>query len=94
MFSKKDLKGFEQKYQALNSQMDTMQEEGIAGAGLVKARVNGRMELIELHIKPDCIDPQEAELLQDLIKSAIQQAQQQIQTRLSQIMPMGGMGGF
>lgn len=92
MFSKKDLKGFQQKYQELSSQVEQMEVEASSGGGMVRVRVNGRMELVDIHIKPECVDPQDVELLQDLIKSAMREAQELVQKKMSQMMPMGGLG--
>lgn len=93
MFSKKDAKGLQQKYQELTSKMETMQVEGQAGSGLVKVTLNGRMELVSIEISSDCVDPQEVSILQDLIKAAFTDAQNKLQSQMSQMMPMMG-GGF
>lgn len=95
MFSKKDLKGFQQKYQELSQKMESMETEGSAGSGLVRVKMNGRMELISITIDPACVDPQDVGVLQDLILSSVQDAQNKIQANMSKMMPsMPGMGGF
>ena len=67
--------------QMLQKQMQSMQEEieasefeGSAGGGAVVAKVNGKKELIALNIKPEVVDPDDVEMLQDLVLSAVNQA--------------------
>ncbi len=61
---------------------------GEAGAGLVKATVNGRKQLIRLEIDPDLVKPEDREMLQDLVVAATNMAlaaiEEPIKTRLSQ----------
>ena len=67
--------------QKMQEQMIKMQEEietktfeASAGGGAVKAVVNGKKELVELSIDPDAVDPDDVEMLQDLILAAINDA--------------------
>jgi hypothetical protein len=53
--------------------------EGSAGGGMVKAEVNGRNELVSLKIDPAVVDPQDVEMLEDLIRAAINDAQVRVQ---------------
>lgn len=94
MFSKKDAKGLQQKYQELAQQIEQMEVQGQAGSGLVKLSINGRMEITSLSISPDCVDPQEVSVLEDLIQAAFKDAQNNLQSKMSQVMPMmgGGLG--
>ena len=48
-----------------------------AGGGMVEAVVSGKKELTKLTIKPDVIDPEDAEMLQDLVISAVNEALRQ-----------------
>ena len=65
----------------LREEMEQMQQrlaqitaEGDAGAGMVKATVNGKMELTRLALSDDALRSGDRELLEDLIKGAINQA--------------------
>ena len=67
--------------QMLQKQMQSMQEEieasefeGSAGGGAVVAKVNGKKELIALNIKPEVVDPDDVEMLEDLVLSAVNEA--------------------
>lgn len=93
MFSKKDMKGLQQKYQELTQQVEQMEVEGHSAGNLVKVTLNGKMELLSIQIQPTCVDPQDVTLLQDLILAAYKEAQNKVQSKMSQIMPsMPGMG--
>ena len=67
--------------QKLQQQMTKMQEEleereyeATAGGGVVTARVNGKKELLSLTIKPEAVDPDDVEMLQDLVVAAVNEA--------------------
>lgn len=53
--------------------------EGSSGGGMVKAEVNGRNELVSLKLDPAVVDPQDVEMLEDLIHAAISDAQSRAQ---------------
>ena len=58
------------KMQEMQARMEQMEHEGVAGAGMVSLRLNGRGELKSLRIDPKLADPAEMEMLQDLIVAA------------------------
>ncbi len=67
-----------QKFQA---QMSKLQEElgdqtveATSGGGMVTVVVNGKQELLSIHIEPEVVDPEDIEMLQDLIMAAINDA--------------------
>ena len=67
--------------QKLQQQMIQMQEEmesktysAAAGGGMVKATVNGKHEVLELEINPEAVDPDDVEMLQDMVIAAINEA--------------------
>ena len=45
-----------------------------AGGGMVKVTVNGEMELVNLTIDPDALDPEDVDMLQDMILAAVNEA--------------------
>ncbi|MBP8644937.1 MAG: YbaB/EbfC family nucleoid-associated protein [Syntrophobacteraceae bacterium] len=90
------VKGFNpmQQVKALQEKMAKMQEEmaqktveSSAGGGMVTVVVNGRQELLGLRIDPQVVDPQDIEMLQDLIVAAVNDA-----LRKSQEMVAGEVG--
>lgn len=48
--------------------------EGSAGGGMVTAVVNGGPELVEIRISPEVVDPDDVEMLEDLVVAAVRQA--------------------
>jgi len=67
--------------QKLQQQMTRMQEEiearefeATAGGGMCTAKVNGKKELLSLNIKPEAVDPDDIEMMQDLIIAAVNEA--------------------
>ena len=47
--------------------------EGSAGGGMVSAMVNGQQELLKLELKPEVVDPDDVEMLADLVVAAVNQ---------------------
>ena len=67
--------------QKMQQEMLRMQEEmenktysAAAGGGMVKASVNGKHELVELEINPETVDPDDVEMLQDMVIAAVNEA--------------------
>ena len=67
--------------QKMQQDMLKMQEElenktysATAGGGMVTATVNGKHELVNLEIKPDAVDPDDVEMLQDMVIAAVNEA--------------------
>ncbi len=67
--------------QKLQSKMLRMQEEmadktveATAGGGLVKVVANGRQQILSIHIEKEVVDPDDVEMLQDLIIAAVNDA--------------------
>ena len=55
-----------------------------SGGGMVTATVNGAHELLELSIDPDVIDPEDKEMLDDMVVAAVNQAMQQAEEMAQQ----------
>ena len=67
--------------QKMQQQMLQMQEEmerktytAKAGGGMVAAEVNGKHEIVSLTINPEAVDPDDVEMLQDMILAAVNEA--------------------
>jgi hypothetical protein len=68
--------------------------EASAGGGMVKVVVSGDMRIQELKIDPDAVDPEDVEMLQDLVLAAVNQAMTQAEELAAQKMQGGGMADF
>jgi len=55
-----------------------------SGGGVVTATVTGKRELSGLEIKPEAVDPDDVEMLQDLIIAAVREAQNQAETAMNE----------
>jgi DNA-binding YbaB/EbfC family protein len=60
--------------------------EATVGGGMVTAVVNGQQELVSLHITPEVVDPDDTEMLEDLVVAAVNEALQQSQELMSEEM--------
>ena len=74
----------QQKIQQMQEQMNAAQEaveaqefSASVGGGVVEARVNGKKEVLSVTIKPEAVDPEDVEMLQDLVVSAVNEALRQ-----------------
>ncbi len=86
MMGKGGLGNIMKQFQKMQARMEEIQAElektrieGTAGGGMVKATVNGKQELLEIKIDPEVVDPEDIEMLQDLIVAAVNQARQKAQ---------------
>jgi DNA-binding YbaB/EbfC family protein len=86
---KKQAKMMREQIGKLQEQMQQTEVEGTAGNGLVTIRLNGENEMKGITIKPDCVDPEDIEGLQDLIKAAYADANEKLKE-----MGKGGMPGM
>ncbi|WP_026176860.1 YbaB/EbfC family nucleoid-associated protein [Desulfurispora thermophila] len=79
--------------QKLQQEMLKLQEEvaartveATAGGGVVKVTANGRQEIVAIEIKPEAVDPDDVEMLQDLILTAVNNALQQAREMMAKEM--------
>ena len=73
--------------QKMQQEMLRMQEEmenktysAAAGGGMVKAVVSGKRELVELTINPEAVDPDDVDMLQDMVIAAVNEAMRAAET--------------
>ena len=82
----------------MQEELEAMRIEGSAGGGVVTAVANGSGELIELKISPEAVDPNDVEMLQDLVLAAVREAldksRQIQQDKMGGVMGGMGLGGF
>ena len=85
----------QQQISQLQENLDKREFEATAGGGMVRAKVNGEREILELEIKPEAVDPNDVELLQDMIVAALNEAlktaHETVENEMSKL--TGGMGG-
>ena len=102
-----DIQGLMKQAQQMQAEMLEAQEklkdevvEASAGGGMVKVKMGGDLTLREIVIDPEAIDPEEAELLQEMVQAAVNEALRAAQELASSKMggiaggDLGGMGGL
>lgn len=65
--------------EAAQSEIDRMETTATAGGGAVSITINGAKELTEVKIKPEAVDPDDVEMLEDLVLAAVNEAIRQIE---------------
>lgn len=70
----KQAKELQEKMQALQDEVAALEVEGSAGGGLVSAVMTGKSEMKRLKIDPSLLKPDEAEILEDLVVAAVNDA--------------------
>jgi len=80
----------------LQDELKDMVFEGKAGGDAVTAFVNGNQEFLQIKIKPDVVDPDDVEDLEDLIVAAVRTAMEEAKTTSEKETNRitGGMGGM
>jgi DNA-binding YbaB/EbfC family protein len=76
------VKDLQAKMKEAQESLGSITETGEAGAGMVRATVNGRKQLIKLEIDEDLIKPTDREVLQDLIIAATNKAIENIDDKV------------
>ncbi|MBW8309489.1 MAG: YbaB/EbfC family nucleoid-associated protein [Candidatus Paracaedibacteraceae bacterium] len=89
----KQAQQMQQKMADMQQKMEQTEITGAAGAGLVQVAINGKSEMRSLKIDPSLVDPQEIEVLEDLIIAAFNDAKTKLESQMSDEMGKitGGM---
>jgi len=64
----------QQKMTEMQEELEAREYEASAGGGMVSVKVNGKKELLALSIKPEAVDPDDVEMLEDMVMAAINEA--------------------
>ncbi|HPT78950.1 MAG TPA: YbaB/EbfC family nucleoid-associated protein [Candidatus Atribacteria bacterium] len=90
----KQAKKMQEQMLKMQQELEGKTVEATVGGGMVTVVANGKKELISIEIKPEAVDPDDVEMLQDLILAAVnealRQADEMVQTEMAKI--TGGMG--
>lgn len=94
----KQLQAMQREMEETQAALGEKEVTATAGGGAVEAKVNGNKELVSLHIDPDVIDADDAEMLQDLIVAAVNEGMRQIdalvESEMSKVTGGLNMPGF
>ena len=87
------MKQAQQMQDQMQQRMASIKVEGTAGGGMVKAEMSGSKELLSITIEKDAVDPNDVEMLQDLVRAAVNEAarkvDEEMQNQLGGMMPPG-----
>ena len=100
-----DLNALMKQAQQMQAEMADAQEklkdevvDASAGGGMVKVKMSGDLRLLEISIDPEAIDPEDAELLQDMVLAAVNEgiraAQDLAASKMGGAAGIGGAGGL
>lgn len=100
MFGK--ISELQSKMQEAKQELEKVEVEAEAGGGMVKVKANGKRQVISIELDRDVIDPDEAEMLEDLVVAGVNKAlqkaeeaaQEKMQDTYKDLMPGGGIPGM
>jgi hypothetical protein len=75
----KQAQKLQEKMEKAQEELEKTEVEGTSGGGMVTVVANGKQEIIRVKIDPEVVNPQEVELLEDLILAAVNQARERAQ---------------
>ena len=94
----KQAQKMQQEMLRMQQEMETKEYEATAGGGMVTAAVNGKHELLRLSIEPEAVDPEDVEMLQDMVIAAVNEAMRAAETdsanNMSQLTGGLNLGGL
>ncbi|MEJ0059988.1 MAG: YbaB/EbfC family nucleoid-associated protein [Terricaulis sp.] len=79
------------KINEAQKKLEAMEVEGTAGGGLVKVRLSGKTAMLGVAIDPSLLKPEEAEIVEDLLKAAHDDARRKLEDAQNE--EMKGIGG-
>ncbi len=82
----KQAQEMQSKMADMQAQLETVEIDGAAGAGMVTATLTGRGELRRLKIDPALVDPNDVEVLEDLVIAAVNDAKAKVEAHVAEEM--------
>ena len=82
----KQAQQMQSKLATLQKELELREIESSTGGGMVKVKVNGKQEILDIKIHRDCVDPTDVQTLEELVKTAVNQAVGESQEMVSSAM--------
>ncbi len=73
------MQALQQQMEQVQAEIDKMETSASSGGGAVEVRVNGKKEILDIKLQPEVVDPDDIEMLQDLIMTAVNEALRQME---------------
>ncbi|GAB6932004.1 MAG TPA: YbaB/EbfC family nucleoid-associated protein [Calditerricola sp.] len=70
----KQVKKLQEQMQQMQAELKNKTVEGTAGGGMVTVTMNGHKEVLAVRIRPEAVDPDDVEMLEDLVRAAVNNA--------------------
>jgi DNA-binding YbaB/EbfC family protein len=92
----------QEKVEEAKQELAKLEVEAEAGGGMVKVKANGKRQILSIKLDKDVIDPEDAEMMEDLVVAGVNKAldkaeeaaQERMQETYKDILPGGGIPGM
>jgi DNA-binding YbaB/EbfC family protein len=88
----------QQEMERVQAELAETKVEGSSGGGVVRALVTGKQELVSITIDPSAVDPDDVEMLEDLVTAAVNEAldssRRLAEQKMGAMQSIGGLGGL
>lgn len=87
---------FRQQWEDVQQQVNAVTVEASAGGGMVTVKMNGQKQIVDLRIEPEVFASKDQEMLQDLVRAAVNEASRRVDEELANQMKSltSGMPGI
>ena len=82
----KQAQKMQEKLAKVQEELEAREYEASAGGGMVTVKANGTKEILALTIQPEAVDPEDVEMLQDMVMAAVNEVLRQVEETSSQEM--------
>ena len=82
----KQAQKMQEKLAKVQEELEAREYEASAGGGRVTVKANGKKEILALTIQPEAVDPEDVEMLQDMVMAAVNEVLRQVEETSSQEM--------
>lgn len=79
----KQAQQMQQKMATLQKELETREIETSSGGGMIKIKITGKQQIVSISINKECVDPNDVAGLEDLVKTAVNQAVKESQDMVS-----------
>lgn len=79
----KQAQQMQQKMATLQKELETRELETSSGGGMIKIKITGKQQILSIAINKECVDPNDVASLEELVKTAVNQAVKESQEMVS-----------
>ena len=97
----KQAQRMQRQMEEMQAELETKTVEATAGGGMVRVVASGKKEIVEIELKPEVVDPDDIEMLQDLIlaatNEALRKADEMVNSQMGSLtggLNLGGLNGL